>query len=207
MFKWDEKYARKADAFACTETWQAEANHILNLPQFPKKGVVLDFACNTGRFLELCVSTNLAIKGLGVDVNTEGLAIANKRMPEFTWETDLSSVEDESVDYVVFLHGINQVEDLDRTLSEIWRVMKQGAYITVTTHNPTHFKVFGLRNLFNGYLSDVTIKREPYRGQLKQMMWDNGFICKDTYWFGTTLVPFLKNRIVFNGRKGKLNET
>lgn len=202
--KWSEAYARKADAFASTKGWQQEALHILSLEQF--KGFnVLDFACNTGRFLQLAKPRFPSLMGLGVDINPSALMIAKTRMPHFIWETSLSNTPDSTVDYTVFMHGINQVTDLEHTMSEIWRVMKEGAGITVVTHNPWHFKFFGIRNLFNGYKSDPTIIREPTKGQLKQIMWDNGFLCTSTYWFGDNLFPFLKNRIVFNGRKGGLN--
>jgi ubiquinone/menaquinone biosynthesis C-methylase UbiE len=205
MSKWGEKYARKADAFASTRAWREEAAIIIKRMDFRGK-ILLDFACNTGKFFQEVdrMSKNFAFKEyIGVDINADALTKAYRTVflhPKYFTNTHV--LESESVHYVVFMHAINQVEDLDATLQELWRVLKRGGLIAVVTHNPWHFRFFGFRNWFNGYKPDPTIIREPTKGELKQIMWDNGFICDETFWQGKGLIPFLKHRTFFFGRKG-----
>jgi hypothetical protein len=61
--------------------------------------------------------------------------------------------------------------------------------------------MLSLKNKFNGYKRDATIKHQLSGRQLRQLMWDNGFVPDKLYAYGTG-VPGFRRRIVFIGHKG-----
>lgn len=196
--KWGVSYAHKAEVFANTPWWKREAEQAL--AQLPASGKVLDLGCNTGVFLKKAERLNPNLELFGVDVNTYALEQAAKQVDaHLSTSVKLLGVKD--LDYVVCIHTINQIADLDTVLNEVWQSMKAGAGITVITHNPLVARLRKPLNLFNGYQSDATMAREPTLGELKQLMYEYGFECKRVYFFGKGLVPFLRRRIIYHGVK------
>jgi SAM-dependent methyltransferase len=198
--KWGHKYARKADVFATTPWWKAEAREVLSHIPYPVTEV-MDLGCNTGRFIGLCkTGLDEGVNYYGVDVNPAALTIAAQRHTDCSFYRTPSLVPD-GIGFVAFIHTINQVEDLDTLLGGVWDRMTPGAKIVVVTHNPLPARLRKPLNLFNGYKPDATMVREPTMGELKQLMYENGFRCEQAYYFGKFPIPFLRRRMIFVGVK------
>lgn len=193
-----EKYARKADAFASTLHWQQEAQCVYR--ELGEYGKVLDLGCNTGRFIEMFSKGN---RWVGMDVNPHALEVAASRLPDhqFIDFEGLRATPSEEFDAVAFIHAINQVQDLDPLMSEVWRVMKRGARIVVMTHNPLYSLKFLFKNLVNGYRPDPTMVREPRLGQLVQLMYEQGFQKVSADYQGAGAINCMKPRLIYVGRK------
>lgn len=204
--QWGLTYAHKADAFASTPWWLKEAGIAVEATRdLPPESVVVDYGCNTGRFISLCKKVSSNLKYVGIDPNIEGLKILLERHPDVVVTHDAKYQSDSSADLVACIHAINQMDDAEHELSEMWRILKPGGKIVVITHNPWYSRyVKGPTNLFNAYKGDPTIKREPTRGELQQMLWDAGFMPDQCYWFGGGLIKCLQPRIAFLGHKPPL---
>jgi len=112
---------------------------------FPKMASkVLDIGCNTGRGGEVLKSLDARLMIHGLDAVKDRL----DRLPAGVYQDvvhGLSTeipVEDESFDVVVageFIEHIYQ-RDVDKTLEEIFRVLKIGGRLLLTTPNPYDWK-------------------------------------------------------------------
>lgn len=203
--KWGSKYAKKADVFASTPYWKREAAEVVKIfKTYASKtsGAVLDLGCNTGRFISI-LKEGAGDNGntvYGVDVNIHGLRVAKERHPDCQFFETPEGITEE-VGFTAFIHTINQVEDLDKLMDTVWDKMKAGGVIVVVTHNPLPSRLRKPLNLFNGYKPDSTMVREPTRGELKQLMYEYGFQCKQAYYFGPFPIPFLRRRMIYVGTK------
>lgn len=115
--------------------------------KFMPKGTkdILDIGCNTGRGGRVLknIDNNLIISGL--DVVKDRL----DRLPKGVYQNNvygsstLIPVEDCSYDVVVageFIEHLHPI-DVDKTLAEIFRVLKVGGKILLTTPNPGYIKL------------------------------------------------------------------
>lgn len=112
------------------------------LPDALEGCTVLDLGCGTGR--DCYVASKLAGPNghvIGIDMNDDQLAIANKYKQEMAekWGFDniefkkgfiedlkSAGIEDESVDVVISNCVINLADEKSKVFSEIWRVLKNG---------------------------------------------------------------------------------
>lgn len=202
MSLWGLKYAQKADAFASTPWWRLEALEVIR--RLPAKGRVLDFACNTGKFIKLCLQRGLSpdsIEFIGVDINPHAVELAAARVPLAVFDTSVDDFSDGSMDYVAIIHALPQIQDVPGVLSVLWGKMAHGAGISVVLHNKWYDWMMRPLNKLKGYKGDETIQQHFSRGELLQVMWDAGFVVEECYWFGEGRIPFLKHRIIYHGRK------
>lgn len=206
MPHWGESYAHKAAVFADTDWWKEEALHTMQyLPLFGSGSKidiqVLDVGCNLGAWEKLARKESYPHTIHAMDVNTYAVdVLKSEDLPNVITHTDLNTVP-KGLDYVVMMHVINQIENLEETLASIWRKMNSGATIVVVTHNPIPSKFRWLENKIKGYKPDPTMVREPRLGELNQLMYDNGFKHYSSFYFGKKLVPFLNRRIMYVGTK------
>lgn len=198
--KWGEKYARKADAFAATEHWKEEAKAALFLT-YGWFGTIVDLGCNTGRLIELARKNGHENTFVGVDVNEAALPIAEERLPDVQFYHSIASLPRESVDAVLCMHTINQIEDRETVIRDVWNTLDRRGLFVVVTHNPRHQWKYWLRNRFNGYRPDETISWEPTLGELKQEMYEHGFRTTHAVYFGPEKVPLLRRRLIWAGMK------
>lgn len=105
---------------------------------------VLDIGCNTGRGGVILKSLNPSMKLYGLDVVKDRL----DRLPRDVYEEGVHGYstkipnEDGTYDAVVageFIEHIYQA-DVDQTLGEIFRVLKIGGRLLLTTPNPSDIK-------------------------------------------------------------------
>lgn len=105
---------------------------------------VLDIGCNTGRGGSVLKSLNSNLKVYGLDVVRDRL----DRLPKNVYEEGVHGYStqipnaDNTYDVVVageFIEHIYQA-DVDQTLGEIFRVLKIGGRLLLTTPNPSDIK-------------------------------------------------------------------
>jgi ubiquinone/menaquinone biosynthesis C-methylase UbiE len=101
---------------------------------------VLDIGCGTGRGGQVLKSLNGKLKISGLDCATDRL----ERLPKKVYEQSIYSLsthifcEDRTFDVVVagkFIEHIYPI-DVDKTLTEIFRVLKVGGRLLLTARNP-----------------------------------------------------------------------
>jgi SAM-dependent methyltransferase len=204
MTKWGLYYAHKADAFAYTERWRDDCLQILH--RLPKQGTIVDFACNTGRFIGHARVYSPQAKFVGIDLNEWALDIARRQNLEPVARKNPAAFFDSIVgieaDYVVMMHCLPQFEKPEETLAEIWSALKPGGGISVVIHNRLNDYLWAVPNLFNGYKADETITKNYSLNELKSTMKDAGFLCDEAYAFGSEWLPdFVKPRLAFHGRR------
>ena len=112
---------------------------------FPKKTHrVLDLGCNTGRGGVVLKKRNPSLSISGLDCVKDRLA----RIPDGIYEEKIYGlsteipVANDSFDVIVAGEVLEHLypEDIDRTLSEIFRILKVGGRLLLTTPNPKDIK-------------------------------------------------------------------
>jgi SAM-dependent methyltransferase len=101
---------------------------------------VLDASCGVGYGLEI-LSTAGAASVIGVDVSTEAIGEAKARFGEYAEElveADLRKLpfEDDSFDAVVSFETIEHVEEPERALAELDRVLRPDGILVISSPNP-----------------------------------------------------------------------
>lgn len=100
------------------ESQRRRASHFLDVAAYDR--VILDFGCGTGGLL----AGLPAQKRLGVEISPDAIAAARSVLDHVF--TDLSEVDDASVDVLISFHAIEHVTDPWNTLMEIKRVLAPG---------------------------------------------------------------------------------
>lgn len=98
----------------------------------PRDGHVLDLGCGTGLYLEYCHPNGY----VGLDISPNMLEIASAKFPEQTFiegdMADLGAFDDNSYDAIVSIMGsFSYCLQPDRTIAEIWRVLRPGGVIFI----------------------------------------------------------------------------
>lgn len=203
--RWDKTYAQKSDAFSGSAQWATEAHGLLTQAEVHQAGTVLDFACNTGRLVEMGQKRLPNTRFIGVDINEEAIKIAGKRMPDAVWATSLSDIKDESVDLVTCMHALPQLQFPREEFTEVWRVLKRGGRFVLITNNKFNDWQYVLKNLFTGYRHDSTRFANYSLNDTKRLFKDTGFQVEKAVRFGIDGpfpgIDLLKPRILVVGRK------
>lgn len=188
---WYDKHLEKSN-----DTYHAKVifPNLLRLLGDIKGKKILDLACGQGIF-----SRQLGSKGAhitGVDIGKELIAIAEAKNKElevknkiayFTGKSnDLYMLKDKTFDFVVCILALQNIDELQKTISEVSRVLKkEGKFIFVLNHpsfrNPkqTHW----LYNEHEGvqyrrvdeYMSESNIKIDMTPGSVKDKKFTMSF--------------------------------
>ena len=114
-------------------------------------GKCLDLCTGTGDIAEL-LSKNCEV--IGLDFSSKMLEIARKKHPNITFiEGDCTNLpfEDNSFDVVTISFGLRNIENYDKALSEIFRVLKpNGKFLHLD---------FGKTNILANFLYDIAIPK------------------------------------------------
>ncbi len=117
-------------------------NIIKNL-KFNSNYKILDLCSGTGDLAGLLKKEYPQAEIVGVDFSPKMLEIARKKHPDIEFlETDCTQLpfEDESFDLCIISFGLRNIEDLDKALKEIYRVLKKGGnFINLDLGKPNKF--------------------------------------------------------------------
>jgi ubiquinone/menaquinone biosynthesis C-methylase UbiE len=201
--RWGVQYAHKTDAFSATKFWRRDAELALSKVQMPTGGKFLDLACGTGRMLQMAQAKFPTAHLIGVDVNEAGFRLCRSRAFA-ALTTDLTSVNDRSIDVCTIMHAIAQFTDPEATLTTLWDKMKPGGQLIVVVHNAYFTHLRRPYYWLTGYKRDATITNEFSLGKLASLMRDTGYLEDEAYYYGGG--PFeavwcLQPRIIFVGRR------
>lgn len=154
MEKAQSHFANRASKYNSSSNWVDDANlieMIYDLSEVNEKSTVLDVATGTGLIAKEFLGKVKWITG--IDISTEMTGFAEGCMDEIIFTpVEKMPFPDNTFDACVCRQGL-QFADLDKAISEIYRVLKPGG-ITVLCHltaynetdRETTFKIQSLRN-------------------------------------------------------------
>jgi arsenite methyltransferase len=128
---------------------------------------VLDIGCGTGfPLIELATRLGNESKVFGIDPWEKAIERVKEKIElyEIKNAETISGVaeslpfEDNYFDLIVSNNGINNVQDLNKTLSECYRTLKSGGQFVFTFNLPKTFKEF--YNVFEEVLNDLGLLKE-----------------------------------------------
>ena len=104
---------------------------------------ILDLCCGTGDLTGLLKEKYPDAKVIGIDFSDKMLEVARKKNPNIEFlEADCTQLpfEDESFDLCTISFGLRNVEDIEKVLKEIYRVLKKsGVFINLDLGKPNKF--------------------------------------------------------------------
>ena len=162
--------------------------------------IVLDAGCGDGRFAELLVDAGARV--IAVAAAQGALARARGRVPDselLLWPDGAPlAVADDSVDLVWAGETLEHVGDGEAWLTELYRVLRPGGELLLTTPNHTRLRVLGLslrRRSFEEHFSPWTDHLRFFtRGTLHELLDRAGFTHIELHarfgprWMHSTLV-------------------
>jgi ubiquinone/menaquinone biosynthesis C-methylase UbiE len=103
---------------------------------------ILDVGCGNGDFSNY-LSLNYKVDIIGVDFSNESIRIANEKKQHFSTNTASFAVADaenlqysnEEFDIVISCECLEHVPDPQKMINELYRVVKKGGYVILTTEN------------------------------------------------------------------------
>jgi demethylmenaquinone methyltransferase/2-methoxy-6-polyprenyl-1,4-benzoquinol methylase len=121
------------NSFYLHRVWKNSIIQLI-LNSFPKKNLeCLDLCCGTGDISVRLTEVDLVTKVYSVDFSDKMLDVARQRLEgiskskcEIGDATNLKNFPDASFDVVTVGFGLRNVDNLDKALSEIFRVLKPG---------------------------------------------------------------------------------
>jgi len=121
---------------------------------------ILEVGCSSGYFTNKLL--NKAKKVCGLDVNEEHIDIAKKKYPHIAFkavDADTLPYDDVSFDVVIMLEVYEHVSNREKTINEVYRVLKPKGTLILTTPNKGMFAFldsFNLKVQFKRILPVIT---------------------------------------------------
>ena len=122
----------------------------------------------------------------GIDISIEMIRKAKMLLPQCNFfEQDGEDLEfqDESFDVVVSSDAFYYMEDPGRSISESFRILKQGGLIIILSRNQFYQKFDLIRKLLNIGPTDDMFSRLFYKRELHKMLIENSFnnVCSKSF--------------------------
>ncbi len=112
--------------------------------------IVLDIATGTGDLAIMLAQANID-KVTGLDISSGMLEVGKKKVAQLNLENKIEMIlgdseklpfKDQTFDAITVGFGVRNFEDLEKGLSEIYRVLKpKGTFIVLETSQPTKFPI------------------------------------------------------------------
>ena len=134
----------------------------------PKK--ILDVATGTGDVALVLASKSEDVVIHGVDISKNMLEVARKKMENQSLENQIvfqqgdaeqMQQEDHSYDIVTASFGVRNFENLEKGLSEMYRVMRPGGHVYILEFSKP--RLFPFKQLYNFYFQNIL----PLVGRIK----------------------------------------
>mgnify|MGYP001499722102 CR=1 FL=1 len=144
--------------FGIDNTWRKTA--VRKIQNKPKK--ILDIATGTADLAIISAQITSA-QITGVDISDKMLKIGNQKITKknlndriklMNADAENLSYNNDYFDAVTVGFGVRNFENLNKGLKEIYRVLKNGGYVAIL--EPSHPKIFPLKQLFNFYFDFIT---------------------------------------------------
>ena len=108
----------------------------------PLKGITLDFGCGPGYLIEYLLKNGITVQGLDFSAEAfKSISAKYSMYPLFKGAILAKGIptplDDESVHNIFFVETLEHLfpEEIDETISELYRVVKSDGYIIITTRN------------------------------------------------------------------------
>ena len=179
--------------------------NVVKLIKHKKPKRILDVATGTGD-LAIALYETLAKEIVGIDISERMLAVGKKKVDKNQWQKNIKMEigDAESINYpanyfdaVTVSFGVRNFENLDKGLSEIFRVLKPGSELVILeTSIPQGFPLNCLYHLYTSYFLPVvgsffskdksaynylslSAKVFPFGIAFNRILEKNGFIVKE----------------------------
>jgi ubiquinone/menaquinone biosynthesis C-methylase UbiE len=180
--------ANKYDSYYQTELGKQidtiEKEVIAELLTAIPKEKMLDLGCGTGHWTEFLIKKGFQLTGVDISESMLNIAKDKNLAADFLWaNSENLPFEDESFNSIVSITMLEFVENLDKVIQEIYRVLKRGGSMVIGCINADSIigknkdtdKVFKNANLLS--VSDIELKFK----QFKLVQLNQGVYLNETY--------------------------
>lgn len=151
---------------------------------------LLDVACGTGRFAEMIRTLKPSLAITGIDLSPDMIAVAKERIPPgdgVAWHVgpaETLPVEDNAYDVVTCANAFHLVTDPEKSMAELYRVVKPGGSLVLVDWCREYITVHGV--LVASRLFGKQYRRIRTREKLKEVVERSGFDVKHIEKFKAT---------------------
>jgi len=113
--------------------WHNDVNKISFVKNFKSSGTLLDVGCGMGGFLNVARESGFTVTG--IEISKYASDFVKSELEMMVYNTDLSTAgfRSESYDIVCMWDVIEHLHDPHKTLQEIYRILKPGGYLFIST--------------------------------------------------------------------------
>lgn len=163
-----------------------------------KEGLYLDIGCGTGNYTN--VFSKKGFHFIGIDPSRKMLDKAKKKNTKITWklgEAENTGLSNEIISGITASLTIHHWHDLEKSFSELSRVLKSGGTLVIFTSTPKQMKGYWLNHYFPKMMLD-SMKQMPLFVDLENALLKSGFSIstKENYF----VKPDLQDLFLYAGK-------
>lgn len=163
---------RRADPYLAERFYRLLAPH--------QKGKYLDIGCGTGNYTVALSEKGLSM--IGVDPSTEMLKVAKARTDQIEWKIGRSeslALKDVSIEGIVACLTIHHWSELEKSFSELNRVLKLAGKLVIFTSTPVQMDGYWLKVYFPEMIKR-SARQMPKLKNVRNELKTSGFEILDT---------------------------
>lgn len=105
---------------------------------------ILDIGCATGEFLNFCSARGMMVTGIEPNPKARNFAVSQYNL-NVKDEHEIDQLQSDSIDTITMWHVLEHVPDLNRRMSDLFRLLKDDgtAYIALPNHLSFDTKYYG----------------------------------------------------------------